>query len=426
MDFSPKQLQAIGESVHRVNVWEGAVRSGKTISSIVRFMAAIPGAAREGELVITGRNLDSIYRNFFAPIENVPDLAWLLPHISYRQGASSAKILGRRVNIIGANDNRAEGKLRGMTVALVYVDEITVLPENFFKQMLARMSAPGAQMFGTTNPDGPRHWLKTGYLDRIGADLDNWARWRFTLDDNPTLTDEYKQALKSEYTGLWYDRFIRGLWVAAEGAIFDTFVAQHYPHGNLVNLEQLHIDSVLAAGIDQGSTNPTAALTLALATIDEQPRLVLTDEWRYNGAATTARMTSAEQAERITAWLRSESHTGGSTPTPPRYIYADPAAADFREEMRRQGITTYRADNDVVAGIQQMGSLFARQQLLVATSCAGLLDELPGYVWDAKATAEGRDRPVKADDHSIDAARYAIMSSRHKWRRYVKEEPHAA
>src|SRR5690606_15080766 len=87
---------------------------------------------------------------------------------------------------------------------------------------LGRMSVRGAQLFGTTNPDSPAHWLKAKFLDRI-ADLPDWRSWHFTLDDNPSLSDTYKAAIKAEFTGLWYRRFILGEWVAAEGAIYDMW-----------------------------------------------------------------------------------------------------------------------------------------------------------------------------------------------------------
>ena len=110
MALSRKQVHAVGASVGRVNLWDGAVRSGKTFSSILRFLAAVAQASTYGELVIVGKNKDSIYRNFFAPIEQLPDLAFIAAQVKYRQGSPTARILGRRVNVIGANDSKEIGR----------------------------------------------------------------------------------------------------------------------------------------------------------------------------------------------------------------------------------------------------------------------------------------------------------------------------
>src|SRR5699024_11032627 len=121
-----------------------------------------------------------------------------------------------------ASDSKAEKVLRGLTCAGAYVDEVTVVDEQFFVQLLGRMSVPDAQLFGTTNPDNPAHWLKRRYLDRIDR-LPDWCSFEFTLDDNPALEQSYKASIRREYTGLWHRRYILGEWVAAEGAVFDMW-----------------------------------------------------------------------------------------------------------------------------------------------------------------------------------------------------------
>lgn len=424
--LSRRQAVSLTRCDGRVNLWEGAVRSGKTFVSIIAFLMAVSLSQGGGEIVVTGKNRDSIFRNFFRVIEEAAGLRALRDHVKYRQGAPTATIFGRTVHVIGANDAKAEAVIRGMTVLLAYADELTVLPPEFFKQLLARMSPPEARLFATTNPDSSRHWLKVDYLDKL-AQLPGWRRFRFTMDDNPSLTTAYKESIRAEYSGLWYKRFIEGQWVAAEGAVFDSFSDQPFPAGNIIKFDDIpEVRELIAVGIDQGSTNPTSAIALAL-TMDD--RLVFTNEWRYEGAEREARKTVLEQAQHIQEWMRAghlPPHENGQHEWEPSFVFADPAAADFRETMRRVGRGTYRAENDVVAGIQRMASLFASRRLLVADTCKGLLNELPGYVWDTKATSEGRDVPVKQDDHSIDAARYALMSSRAKWSRYLMEDADAA
>ncbi|MGJ9487110.1 PBSX family phage terminase large subunit [Actinotignum sp. GS-2025e] len=417
---SPKQFLSIGQSTGRVNIWEGSIRSGKTYASIIRFLAAIASFNMAGQIVITGKNADSIYRNFFAAIDSEPSLSFLAGAIHHRQGAPTAKILGHRVNIIGANDNRAEARIRGMTVALAYVDEITVIPENYFSQLLGRMSPPGAQLFGTTNPDGPQHWFKVKYLDRMSTEFTNWRRFHFTLDDNPALGEEYKNSIKAEYTGLWYDRFILGLWTAAEGAIYDMW----NPDQHVIPWDDLPaMVATYCVGVDYGTTNPTAALSLSLGV---DGTLYLTDEWRIDATNRLHNWTDAELSTGLLEWLDTPHTPHGDDPAP-RFIIVDPAAASFKAQLFHDGARNVRdADNDVLYGIRTLASLLGTGQLKVADRCQGLITEIPGYVWDTKATQRGDDRPIKADDHSLDAARYAITTTEALWRGHLHPEEHHA
>lgn len=187
---SPKQLQFLQRSNARVNILEGAIRSGKTIIALLRWLMFVARAPKGGELLMIGRTRDSVWRNMIAPLQNTDLFGDLAKHVVGNYGAPTVKILGRVVHVMGASDAKAERVLRGMTVAGALVDEVTTIPEEFFTQLLGRMSVDGAQLFGTTNPDSPAHWLKKKFLDRIGAltnPLLDWTRWSFTIDDNPSL-----------------------------------------------------------------------------------------------------------------------------------------------------------------------------------------------------------------------------------------------
>ncbi|MCI2959538.1 PBSX family phage terminase large subunit [Agromyces atrinae] len=424
-DISPKQELSIRESTAQVCVWEGAVRSSKTIAQILRFLLAVPGA-RQGRIVILGRTRESIYRNIFEPMMDPELYGDIAPHVKYTLGAPTAKILGRVVHVIGANDKQAEDKIRGMTVALVLVDEITVIPEGAFKMMLSRLTAPNAQLFGSTNPDSPGHWLKRDYLDRLDV-LPNWRSWHFTLDDNIALSDEIKANLRANYTGLWYRRFILGEWVAAEGAIFDMFDPQ-LGNGNVIRWEDLpEMRELIAVGLDYGTTNPTAAMLLGVSAEHDSlgrptPRLYFIDEYRHDGKHAEQKLTDAELGREFMRWLN-ENHLPASTSTRliPRYTILDPSAASFGVELRKtHGVSTTPADNDVLYGIRTLASLLAEKMLLVTDRCKGFIQEAPGYSWDPKATLLGEDKPIKVADHSLDAGRYAITTTENIWRQYIR------
>ena len=409
--LSKKQLQGVATSNRRVNIFGGSVRAGKTFSSLIRWLTVLADPPKGGEFIISGKNGDSIYRNVIAPFANEPALAWAAPYITYRQGANTATILGRRVNIIGANDTRAADRIRGMTVAAAYIDEVTVIPENFFTMLLSRMSPEGAILIGTTNPDSPNHWLKKNYLDRLD-ELPSWSYLHFNMDDNESLSEEYKNNIKAEYTGLWYDRFILGKWTAAEGAIYPMFDRDKHV---VPFLDLPPARMALSIGLDYGTTNPSSALTLYLG---EDNRLYLTDEWRIDQGNRLSAMTDTELSNSFTTWLAEPHH-----PTSRHQfsqVFVDPAAASFKIQLHRDGVRHVKnANNDVGYGIKLVASLIAADRLRVSDKCTGLLEEISGYRWDPKATERGQDIPVKEDDHSVDAARYAVTSSESWWRRYI-------
>lgn len=414
--LSAKQTAFMRESSARVNVLEGSIRSGKTIVSLLRWLIFIARAPRGGELVMIGRTRDALYRNVIKPLQDVSLFGPLAAQVIYTNGASTATILGRTVHVIGASDAKAEKVIRGMTVAGAYVDEITVIPEEFFTQLLGRMSVTGAQLFGTTNPDSPAHWLKRKFLDRL-ATLPDWRAWHFTIDDNPALSDAYKASIRAEFTGLWFRRFILGEWVAAEGAVFDMWDPTRHviPWAALPPMEQL-----LGVGVDYGTTNPSTGLLLGLGT---DRALYLVDEWRVDPAQSQGRLTDAQLSASFRAWLR-EPHLPQVTALEPRFVVVDPAAASFRLQLFNDGIRhVQNADNDVAYGIRTLASGLAGGWLRVSDRCQGFITEAPGYSWDPKATEKGEDKPLKVADHSLDGGRYAVTTLEPLWRGHVNENP---
>lgn len=408
LPLSPKQVESLRESSARVSIWSGAIRSGKTIASLLRWLIYVASAPRGGQLVVVGRTRDSVARNVFAPLQDPSLFGPLAAQVHYTAGAPTARILDRTVYVLGASDAKAEKVLRGMTVAGAYVDELTVVAEDFFTQLLGRMSVPGAQCFATTNPDSPAHWLKRRYLDRLG-ELPDWRSFSFVLDDNPALEQSYKDSIRREYTGLWFRRFVLGEWVAAEGAVFDMWSPDEHvlPWGQLPDMARL-----LAVGVDYGTTNATAALLLGEG-VDH--RLYLVDEWRHDPAHAQVRLTDSQLSAGLRDWLGT-GHLPRPTGLRPQWVVADPSAASFRVQLHNDGVTTQAADNDVAYGIRVVSSLLAERRLFVADRCRGFIGEAPGYSWDDSATAKGTDAPVKVADHSLDAARYAITTTENLWR----------
>lgn len=397
---SLKQRQSIAWSNRRINIWEGAIRSGKTISSIIRWMVYTQ-LAPPGHLVMLGKTERTLKRNILDPMADLAGPG----NFKLVSGSGMAYLYGRPILLAGANDERAEGKIRGLTAAGVYGDEITLWPENMFTQLLGRMSVDGAMLFGTTNPDSPAHWLKKKYLDR--AHELNLARFHFTIHDNPGLSQAYIRDISKEYTGLWYERNIKGKWVVAEGAVYPMFdrssmVIDHEPE-----LRHWWI------GIDHGARNATVFLRLG---IDQDGRLVVTHEYYHSGRVGIPKSPAAYSRD-FTTWMREFKGY-------PIFTFIDPAAAGFSDQLFDDGVTCWPAENDVRPGIEFLSSLMTNDLFRVHRRCINLIEGIESYVWDDKASLRGEDKPVKSDDDAVDCLRYGAFSMRHMWARFNRfDEP---
>lgn len=420
--LSGKGLQAFQLAGHEDyactwNIWEGAVRSSKTVGSILMWIKFVR-TAPPGNLLMVGKTRDTIERNVIEPI-----LDMLGRRALWNRGTGVLTIVGRKIFVVGANDAQAETKIRGLSLVGCYGDEITLWPEGFFKMLGTRLSEPGARFFGTTNPDNPRHWLMRDYLkrarvhlkrdgsvlvNRAGLDL---ARYTFELADNPWLTPEYIDRLRAEYSGLWFKRFIKGEWVMAEGAVYDLWDETRFviPHTSVPKIERM-----FAVGIDYGTTNPFVALKLGIGMAPANDRmagqklLYVLDQWRWDSKEQRGQRSSVQYAEAIQEFI---------APRPPEWVVVDPAAADFRLLLFQNGVQgVMPGDNSVAAGIRSVTSLLSRDRLRVTNLCTGLIETFPGYAWDDKAAERGEDKPIKVDDHDLDALRYPVHTLGYLWR----------
>lgn len=410
LPLNRKHIDSLLDSTARINIWTGAISSGKTITSLIRWLDYVATAPTGGDLLMVGKTNQTIHRNLFVPLTN-PDLfGELSKHVHYTPGAPTAQIFGRTIHIIGANDAKSEGKIRGFTAAGAYVDEATLVPKDFWNQLIGRLRVPGAKLFATTNPDSPMHWLRTDYIMNEASGV---RTWHFTLEDNKHLDAEYVQSLKDQYFGLYYRRFILGEWVAAEGAIYDIFDStKHIEH------ELPAINEWISVGIDYGTSNPFSAVLIGMGV---DGRLHVVSEFRYESRVTRRQLTDVEYSERLQNWLKDPAGDGHYRITHTPVIAIDPSAASFVAQLYREGLHPYNANNSVEDGIRVVHSLLGADKLRVHSSCKGVIDEFPAYSWDDTAAEKGVDKPLKVADHSMDALRYALKTTENVWRRYFPD-----
>lgn len=412
--ISDKALGSITKSTARLNIWEGAVRSSKTVASLIRWIEFVKDGP-DGPLLMIGKTERSLKRNILQPLSDIVGAR----RFRLNTGTGELRLCGRLVYLAGANDERAEQKIRGLTLAGAYGDELTLWPESFFKMLLSRLSVDGAALFGTTNPDSPYHWLKREVLDRKD-DLDLQS-WHFQLSDNLSLSPKYIEALKSEYTGLWRRRFIDGEWVQAEGSVYDVLD----PDVHVLKTDPPAIQKYWVS-CDYGTASVTVFYLIGLG---QDNNLYFLDSLRWDVKDKRRQKTDLEFSNDLDEWLMAQNVI-------PENIFIPEDAASFRVQVVQLGrqkrdsgkrtalqhfAVADRSAGTVVNGIRAVSSLFYARRLFFSKKLAdkGALREWQGYVWDEKAQARGEDSPLKENDHECDAGRYGIWGIRAIWQRWI-------
>lgn len=386
--LSEKQIYSLKNSTARLNIWEGPVRSGKSYSCYWRWIDFIQNGA-PGPLIITGRTEPTIKRNIIRPLQEL-----IGDDLQYKSGTGEVKLWGRTIDVVGANDERAEAKIRGSEFAGALMDEVTIIPENFTKMLFSRLSLPGSQFFGSTNPDSPFHWLKTDYIDK--KDSMNIKVFSFKMEDNPSLTEEFKNDLKKEYSGLWYQRYIEGHWVLAEGAIYDFFDEKIHTISNPPGMASGYV-----VGIDYGTSNP-CVFSLIGYNMGCYPNMWLEKEYYYDSKACNRQKSDSEYVDDLAKFI-----AGYNV----KAVYVDPSALSLKVEMRKVGIPNVMdAVNDVLPGIRFQGQLLSNGTYKICMNCTNSIKEYSTYLWDEKASRRGIDQPLKQNDHCCDAQRYALYT----------------
>lgn len=241
--LSRKQEKFLRDDLKRINLLYGSVRSGKTWISLLKWAIWVGQQPKEKEFLMVGKTITTLKRNCLGLLSEL-----IGDNFKCTLSTKKASIFGRTVWLEGANDERSESKIRGMTLQGAYIDELTQIPETFYLMVLSRLSERGAALIATTNPDAPNHYVKTEIIDN---DIIDKQVIKFMLDDNDFLDEDYKSNLKKEYTGVFYDRFILGEFVRAEGIIFPDFA--NNPKSWIISLEEAPKEfRRVIAGLDVG------------------------------------------------------------------------------------------------------------------------------------------------------------------------------
>ena len=325
-----KQAQSILNANRRLNIWDGSIRSGKTVCSLIAWYSYLTkflenSSEDRGINIITGVTMEAILRNILIPLSE-----WLPVELfSYAIGKRRAYIMNGKkttqIFLIGGNDIQAQKKIRGATIYYAYCDELSLYPYAFWLMILRGLSLPGSRLYGTTNPDSPRHWLKTDVIDN---NLIEKSYFHFTLEDNPFLEPDYIKNIKNEFSGLFYKRFIEGLWVAASGAAYSMFDESKHVIDTKPFLGQCYQFYI---SIDVGYVNPC---TFGLyGTIGD--KIYLFAEYYWDSLRENQQKTAGEYAEDLKLFIKDNLPLGQNIIA----ICVDPSATPFINEIEKQGYT---------------------------------------------------------------------------------------
>lgn len=411
MIYTAKQLDLMRRwqrnELKRINLLEGSVSSGKTWISLVLWAFWVKTMPQDKLYLMCAKSLTTLKRNCLLLLQELVGER----NFTFSIAAKEGYLFGRHVLLEGAYDERAEAKIRGLTIQGAYADELTQIPEAFFVMLLSRLRVPRAKLIATTNPDAPGHWLKKNYINRA-AEL-SFLDLKFLLDDNTTLPRDYVDSVKKEYTGVFFERFILGNWVNAEGIIYPNYekAIGEPPEDSTPTDYRL--------SIDYGTMNAFAAL------LWEKHGSVwyATREYYYSGRNSGTTKSDEQYANDLDDFIadimqkrEDDMRMGKIGLFPKMKTFVDPSAASFitalrqrKHDMSRSWYVVTPADNNVIDGIRDVGTAIELGLIKYSPKCSNLIEELQGYVWDNKCA---EDKPVKIADHCADSLRYMVYTEK--------------
>ena len=376
-----------------IMIADGSIRSGKTIACICSFLIWSQNEFSGQNFIIAGKTISSLKKNVISPMMGIL-MAWGWDY-KYNRSENYIEIGENMYYMYDANNQASQDKLQGLTAAGAYADEVGLFPQNFIDQMIGRCSIDGAKIFMNCNPESPGHYIKTDFIDM--AEEKNIYLLHFTMDDNLTLSEKVKERYKKMFTGVFYKRFILGIWCIAEGLVYPNFDRDKHVIKEYDSRGRYYVS------IDYGTANPTSMGLWCL----NGSAAVRMREYYFDSRREHYQKTDEEyytELEKLAGDLNITS------------IIVDPSAASFIACIRKHGrFNVMQADNAVIDGIRTVATLLNDGRLKFHESCVDSIREFGVYAWDEKSI--DKDAVIKENDHAMDDIRYfcyTIMSGRHE------------
>lgn len=383
-----KKILAFPYSKYDALICDGAVRSGKTSIMMWAFVDWTMREFSGQRFGICGKTVDSAAKNIVVPFISM-SLAKERYTLRWRR---SDKILEVRrgtvtnyFEVFGGKDESSFALIQGRTLAGVLLDEVVLMPRSFVEQALTRCSVDGAKLWFSCNPGSPQHWFYTEWIQKHRER--NALYLHFEMTDNPGLSEKTLERYKSMFAGIFYDRYIRGLWVAAEGLVYSMY-------DNTVPTVGRVYDKYIVS-MDYGIQNPTAMLLWGRC----EGVWYAIKEYYHSGRETNEQKTDQQYYDELVKLV-------GELPI--FRLIIDPSAASFITlvEQKRK-FKVWSADNAVIEGIQHVAQCLSERAIYFNDCCKRTIEEFGLYSWDEKSV---EDKPLKVNDHGMDACRYFVQT----------------
>ena len=391
-----RQILAFPYTKYDAMICDGAIRSGKTTFMICAFIDDAMRRFNRQRFGICGKTVDSTVKNIISPY-----MAMTLPREKYAiNWKRTDKLLfvtrgdvENYFEVFGGKDESSFALIQGRTLAGVLFDEVALQPRSFVEQALARCSVTGSRLWFNCNPGPPTHWFYTEWI--LQPEKHNAIHLHFELRDNPALDEKIIERYETMYSGVFYDRYIRGLWVVAEGLIYPMF------GDHCISKTEPRQYTRYLASMDYGIQNPTSIGIWGLC----GGVWYRVKEYYHSGRETGQQKTDQQYYEEL-------EKLAGDLPV--EKLIIDPSATSFIELVnQKHRFKVWKANNDVVDGIQHTASCLQDGTIKINDCCKNAVKEFGLYRWDEKA---GDDKPIKENDHAMDEIRYFVNTTQ-IWRK---------
>jgi PBSX family phage terminase large subunit len=409
-ELSPKAVSFIADSDAFINIAHGSVRSGKTIAATLRFLEFMLTSPHT-EFMISGKTRDTIERNVIRDLIKMIDGNG---YYKYRKFDNYIEIANNKVWLIGFSDEGATEKVRGMTIGGWYADELTSAAKSTVDMAITRCSLDGAKMFWTMNPESPYHFIYTDYINNKELTKEGTVKvWHFTLDDNPHLSEKYKDELKrvNRKSKVSYKRNILGEWVIAEGAIYDSFDEDiHVKEVDHKTLDEINMCC------DYGVSTVTTFGVMGIKKSKNGNTYYLLDETYYDAEEKGVTQSDTDRINDILRLQKKYDLDRKST----LFLPHDAASlkAQCKKDKRiKMKVRTYAPNT--YRDINTIQDLFNSHKFFINPRCKNSIKQAQTYSWDIKAQQKGEDKPLKINDHCPDAWRGGICGPRTNRRKVI-------
>lgn len=364
---------------------DGAIRSGKTICMSLSFVIWAMTFFDGQNFGMCGKTIGSFRRNvlFWLKLMLRSRGYTVVDHRADNLVEVTRGNIRNHFYIFGGKDESSQDLIQGITLAGVFFDEVALMPESFVNQATGRCSVDGSKYWFNCNPDGPYHWFKTNWIDKKKEK--KLLYLHFTMDDNLSLSEQIKERYRSMYTGVFYKRYILGLWAMAEGVIYDMFSEKRHTVKEIKDI----VPSEKYVSIDYGTQNATVFL---LWEKTRTGKWIGTKEYYYSGRDKEKQKTDSEYVKDLKKFVEGYKSMK---------VIVDPSAASFIAELKKNGFQVIKAKNDVIDGIRCVGSLLNEEKIVFSRCCVNTIKEFASYIWDKKAVERGEDKPLKVFDHCL-------------------------